>query len=156
SLSRWALECEHRSPLRATDYITTRGGVRVRARARARERTYRQDRHGPLRRTKAWTPFRLCDVVERQVHDLAGRELRRVLVRNGDMRGGAIFDSRLRGVDIWNIDIDGDLRNVRVNGVDIAPLVEAELERQDPDRAKMRPVDADGFREAWPILETRW
>jgi uncharacterized protein YjbI with pentapeptide repeats len=95
-------------------------------------------------------------VFERQEHDLTGSELRRVFLRGADMRGGAIFDSRLRGVDLWNIDIDGDLMNVRVNGVDIAPLVAAELDRRDPDRAKMRPVDAEGFREAWPILETRW
>jgi len=93
---------------------------------------------------------------ERQVYDLQGQELRRLFVRGADMRGGAISDSRLRGVDLWNLDIDGDIRNVRVNGVDIAPLVEAELDRRDPDRAKMRPVDADGFREAWSNLEARW
>jgi hypothetical protein len=93
---------------------------------------------------------------ELQQHDLSGRELRRVFLRGVDMRGGAIFDSRLRGVDLWNIDIHGDLMNVRVNGVDIAPLIGAELDRRDPDRARMRPVHADGFREAWTILETRW
>ena len=29
-----------------------------------------------------------------------------------------------------------------LNGVDVAPLVEAELDRRDPDRAKLRPTDA--------------
>jgi hypothetical protein len=43
-----------------------------------------------------------------------------------------------------------------VNGVDIAPLVEAELNRRMPERAKMRPDDSDGFREAWAILEQLW
>jgi hypothetical protein len=95
-------------------------------------------------------------VFERQEHDLTGRELRRFFVHGADMRGGAIYDARLRGVDLWDIDISGDLKNVRVNGVDIVPLVEAELDRRDPDRAKMRPADADGFREAWQILEARW
>jgi hypothetical protein len=95
-------------------------------------------------------------VFERQEHDFTGRELRRLYLHGADMRGGAIYDARLRGVDLWNIDIRGDLQNVRVNGVDIVPLVEAELNRRDPDRAKMRPADADGFREAWRILETRW
>ena len=32
--------------------------------------------------------------------------------------------------------------DVTINGVDIAPLVEAELDRRDPERAKMRPTDA--------------
>jgi hypothetical protein len=36
------------------------------------------------------------------------------------------------------------------------PLVEAELDRRYPDRAKMRPAGADGFREAWDILERLW
>jgi hypothetical protein len=46
--------------------------------------------------------------------------------------------------------------NVVVNGVDVAPLVDAELNRRMPGRAKMRPDDADGFREAWVILERLW
>ena len=36
------------------------------------------------------------------------------------------------------------------------PLVEAELDRRYPDRAKMRPADADGYRQAWDILERLW
>ena len=93
---------------------------------------------------------------ERQEHDLTGQELRRLFLHGVDMRGGAIYDARLRGVDLWDIDIQGDLKNIRVNGVDIIPLIEAELNRRDPDRAKMRPVDAGGFRQAWRILEARW
>jgi hypothetical protein len=93
---------------------------------------------------------------ERQEHDLTGKDLRHVIVRGADVRGGGFADCRLRGVDIWNVDIHGDLQNVVVNGVDIAPLVEAELDRRDPERAKMRPDTPDGFREAWRILERRW
>jgi uncharacterized damage-inducible protein DinB len=95
-------------------------------------------------------------MVEGQECDFTGQQLRRVVVRGADLRGGAISDSRLRGVDLWNLDIHGDLQNVRVNGVDIAPLVDAELNRRDPDRAKMRPDSPDGFREAWTVLESRW
>lgn len=62
----------------------------------------------------------------------------------------------IRGALMANMDISGELENVRINGVDVAPLVEAELDRRYPDRAKMRPVDADGYREAWAILERLW
>jgi hypothetical protein len=62
----------------------------------------------------------------------------------------------IRGAFMANMDISGELENVRINGVDVAPLVEAELDRRYPDRAKMRPVDADGYREAWAILERLW
>jgi len=43
-----------------------------------------------------------------------------------------------------------------VSGVDIAPLVDAELNRRMPERVKMRPDDSQGFREAWAILERLW
>jgi hypothetical protein len=93
---------------------------------------------------------------ERRDHDFTGEELRNLLLRGADMRGGGITDCRLRGVDLWNIEIHADLMNVVINGVDVAPLIEAELDRRDPERAKMRPETPDGFREAWAILERRW
>lgn len=62
----------------------------------------------------------------------------------------------IRGAALVNVDISGEIENMRVNGVDVAPLVEAELNRRYPDRIKMRPTDAEGFREAWDILERLW
>jgi hypothetical protein len=72
------------------------------------------------------------------------------------VRGALFSQSRLRGVELVDVEISGELRNVVVNGVDIAPLVDAELNRRMPERARMRPDDSDGFREAWAILERRW
>ena len=93
---------------------------------------------------------------ERQEHDFTGTDLRNVIVRGAEVRGGGFTDCRLLGLDIWNVEIHADLQNVVINGVDIGPLVEAELNRRDPERAKMRPETPDGFREAWAILERRW
>jgi len=93
---------------------------------------------------------------ERREYDLSGKELRHVVLRGADFRAGGIADCRLRGVDIWNVEISADLQNVVINGVDVAPLIEAELDRRDPERAKMRPATPEGFREAWTILEGRW
>ena len=62
----------------------------------------------------------------------------------------------MRGVELVDVEISGELQNVVVNGVDIAPLVDAELNRRMPERAKMRPDDSDGFREAWTVLEGLW
>ncbi|MFD1538014.1 DinB family protein [Nonomuraea guangzhouensis] len=84
--------------------------------------------------------------VRMQAVDLTGARIR-----------GALFNtSRLRGVELVDVEISGELKNVVVNGVDIAPLVEAELNRRMPERGKMRPDDTDGFREAWAILERLW
>ncbi|GAA1507493.1 DinB family protein [Kribbella lupini] len=62
----------------------------------------------------------------------------------------------IRGAALVNVEIDAQIENLRINGVDVVPLVEAELDRRQPDRAKMRPVDADGYREAWAALERLW
>jgi hypothetical protein len=65
---------------------------------------------------------------------------------------GATF----RGAALISVELSGWISDLRVNGVDVVPLVEAELDRRYPDRVKMRPADAAGFREAWDILERLW
>lgn len=72
------------------------------------------------------------------------------------IRGALFNESRMRGVELVDVEISGELQNVVVNGVDIAPLVDAELNRRMPERARMRPDDSDGFRAAWAILERLW
>jgi DinB superfamily len=62
----------------------------------------------------------------------------------------------MRGVELVGVRIDGEVQDLLVNGVDVAPLVEAELDRRDPRRARMRPTDPAGFREAWDIVEQLW
>jgi hypothetical protein len=98
--------------------------------------------------------------------DLTGARFEHVSLRDTQMNSvdlsgaqirGALFNgSRMRGVELVDVEITGELQNVIVNGVDIAPLVDAELNRRMPERAKMRPDDSDGFREAWTILEQLW
>jgi DinB superfamily len=63
---------------------------------------------------------------------------------------------RIRGALLVNCGISGYVDNVRINGVEVLPLIEAELNRRYPQRAKLRPTDADGFREAWAVIEEVW
>jgi hypothetical protein len=88
--------------------------------------------------------------------DLGGARFRMVSLRGARMH--AVDLSGVKITDAWAVDVDisGALRNVRLNGVDVMPLVEAELDRIHPQRAAMRPVDADGYRRAWQILEDLW
>ncbi len=87
---------------------------------------------------------------------LNGARLRQVDLSRVEMRATYFGHARLRGVEMADVQISGELQNVVVNGVDIAPLVEAELDRRMPERAKMRPDDVAGFREAWAILGRLW
>lgn len=78
--------------------------------------------------------------------DLTGAQFREVFFKDVVMRGSGFVNVRL----------DGEIHGLTVNGVDVGPLVQAELERREPDLAKMRPTDPDGFREAWATLERLW
>jgi hypothetical protein len=87
---------------------------------------------------------------------LAGAKMRRIDFSGVQIRGALFHGARLLGVELVDVEVYGELQNVVVNGVDIGPLVEAELDRRMPERATMRPDDADGFREAWSTLERLW
>jgi len=103
--------------------------------------------------------------------DFSAADLREARFDRADLTGARFFASdfsgarfhgvdmtrvTMRGVELVDVAIDGEIINVTVNGVDIGPLVEAELDRRYPDRVKMRPHDPAGFREAWEILGRRW
>ena len=88
--------------------------------------------------------------------DLAGSRFEQVNLTGARFRNVDLTHAVIRGALLVNVEIDGLLQDVTVNGVDVVPLVEAELDRRYPDRAKMSPADADGYRQAWDILERLW
>ncbi|HEY0238350.1 MAG TPA: DUF664 domain-containing protein [Friedmanniella sp.] len=98
---------------------------------------------------------------------MIGATFRRVDLRGAsfdgvDLDGAQISNANFRRVVIRSSDLvdvritAGDLEDVFVNDVEIAPLVDAELDRRDPDRPLAHPSDADGFRRGWDLLERRW
>jgi uncharacterized damage-inducible protein DinB len=88
--------------------------------------------------------------------DLTDAEFRDADLSRARFRGSALHGVVMTGVELGDVRIDGEIKNLVINGVDVAPLVEAELDRRDPDRARMRPTDPVGFREAWDIVERLW
>lgn len=88
--------------------------------------------------------------------DLTGATFRLVDLSRADFRAVDLTGAVFRGVDLIDVRIDGDVDGMVVNGVEVAPLVEAELDRRYPDRPKMRPETPTGFREAWDLLERLW
>ena len=93
-----------------------------------------------------------------------------------DLQGAEFVDANLRGARFCRADLSGvvmravDMRGadidtpflhdsesfLRVNGVDVIPLVEAELNRRFPGRAARNATDPDGLRAAWAALERTW
>ena len=98
--------------------------------------------------------------------DLRGSHFERVDLRGSEFFASHLSEARFRGVDLHrvvmrgvelaHVDITGDILDLTINGVDVAPYVEAELDRRYPARVKMRPNDPDGFGEAWDLLEDLW
>ena len=108
--------------------------------------------------------------------DLDGSRFERVSLRGARFRGVHLTDAllhdvdlsrtrvraayldgvRMTGVEVPDLEIYGELGRLVVNGVDVVPLVEAELDRRTPERALMRPTDVDGFRTAFATLDRLW
>src|SRR3954462_9225367 len=77
-------------------------------------------------------------------------------VEHTDLRAISFHHVRFLGLELVDVEITGDIEDVTINGVDIGPLIEAELNRRMPHRAKMHPTTVGEFREAWAILERLW
>jgi hypothetical protein len=85
---------------------------------------------------------------------------------DADLRGARFIRASLGGVVMRGVDVDGmDIEapwliegggTLLVNGVDVTPLVDAELDRRFPGRSLRRAGDPDGLRAAWSALERTW
>jgi hypothetical protein len=92
--------------------------------------------------------------------ELQGAEFRGVNLRGArfiesDLSGVVVRGSEVSGTDIdapWLPDGEGLL----VNGVDVTPFVEAELDRRFPGRSQRKAPDPEGLREAWTAVERTW
>ena len=93
-------------------------------------------------------------------------DLRGATFSDTDLRGARFVGADLsgvvmRGVEIAGADIEapwllsGDA-TLLVNGVDVAPYVDAELDRRFPGRSEQRAADPEGLRHAWAAVEQAW
>jgi DinB superfamily/Pentapeptide repeats (8 copies) len=94
--------------------------------------------------------------------------------RSDDLRAAEFTDTSLHGARFRRVDLSGVVMrevdvagaeidapwlyggSLVVNGVDVVPLVEAELNRRFPGRSERRAGDPDGLRAAWAALERAW
>lgn len=90
-----------------------------------------------------------------------GPQLSGARMEDADFSGARLHSPNFEGAritDAWfsGADISGDLEGLRLNGVEVAPLVEAELRRLFPERAKLRATEPGGLAEAWVMIEDTW
>ena len=79
--------------------------------------------------------------------------------KNATMRFSDLSGVTMRSVDVGGLDIDShDLffGSLFVNGVDVVPLVDAELNRQFPGRELQKAQTPEGLREAFTAVASAW
>ncbi len=86
----------------------------------------------------------------------AGAAFEQVTFAGARFHGVDLSGVRIRSAYLRDLDIGGEVERLLVNGIDVVPLIEAELDRRHPERTKLRPTDAAGFREAWAVIEQLW
>ncbi len=93
--------------------------------------------------------------------DLQGAEFVDADLSRARFVGADLSGVVMRGVQVDGADIDApwllsDGGSLLVNGVDVTPFVDAELNRRFPGRAEQRADNPDGLRAAWAALERTW
>ncbi len=93
--------------------------------------------------------------------DLKDAEFADTSLRGARFVGVDVSEVVMRGVEIQGAEIDSpwlaENDNVLlVNGVDVIPYVEAELDRRFPGRELRRTTTPEGLQEAWAVLELTW
>ena len=96
-------------------------------------------------------PHDLADTNEFRGARFTRVDLAESVFRDVDLTGARILDAML--VDA---ELSGLITGLRVNGVEIAPLIEAELDRRFPERLALRAADPRHLREGWATVDAMW
>jgi hypothetical protein len=88
--------------------------------------------------------------------DMRHAQFRMVDLRDSWFRVVDLGGVRMRGVGLAGADIDGELDGLRIWGVEVAPLLEAELDRRHPERAVMHASEPADLQTGWAGLEAMW
>lgn len=105
--------------------------------------------------------WQICPMSASEPEVLRGRTFKSRSLRGSRFVGCDLGDIVVRGSDVAGMEIDspwlleGD-SSLLVNGVNVVPLVEAELNRRFPGRELRTAEEPEGLRAAWAALERTW
>jgi hypothetical protein len=91
--------------------------------------------------------------------EFEGATFVRASFKGATLRSSDVSGVTMRSVEVDGLDIDShDLffGSLLVNGVDVVPLVDAELDRQFPGRELQRAKTPEGLREGWVAVQAAW
>ncbi len=91
--------------------------------------------------------------------EFEGATFVRTSFKGATLRFSDVSGVTMRSVDVDGLDIDSHdlfMGSLVVNGVDVVPLVEAELNRQFPGRELQKAQTPEGLREGWVAVQAAW
>ncbi|MDO5676440.1 MAG: DinB family protein [Propionibacteriaceae bacterium] len=91
--------------------------------------------------------------------EFEGGAFDRVSLKGATFRNSDLSNVTMRAVDVGGLDIDShDLffGTLIVNGIDVVPLVDAELNRRFPGRELQKAETPEGLREGWEAVQRAW
>ena len=94
-----------------------------------------------------------------RTNEFEGASFVKASFKGATMRFSDVSGVTMRGMDVNGLDIDShDLffGTLVVNGVDVVPLVDAELNRQFPGRELQKAETPEGLREGWAAAAAAW
>jgi uncharacterized damage-inducible protein DinB len=87
---------------------------------------------------------------------LPGSRLEDVDFTEARLHSVSFYGATITDGYLVNADIEADIEGLRLNGIEVGPLVQAERERIFPELAKMRATDPAGLSEAWELVVDLW
>lgn len=96
---------------------------------------------------------------ESGTRDFEGATFVRTSFKGATLRYSDVSGVVMRSVDVDGLDIDSHdlfMGSLLVNGVDVVPLVEAELNRRFPGRELQKAQTPEGLREGWVAVQAAW
>lgn len=88
--------------------------------------------------------------------DFAGAQFADISMAGATFREVDLSRVQMNGVLLIDAEIDGAIDGLRVNGVEVRPLIEAELDRLHPERLRLRPATPEQVRDAVDVIEELW
>lgn len=95
-------------------------------------------------------------MIEHRDADLSGSRFRNVDLSGTEIRSAFLRDVVIKDAWLHDVRIEGEVRSLTINGVDVTDYVEAELDRRHPERRALQPEDVGGLQRAWEDAIARW
>src|SRR5262245_9561767 len=91
-----------------------------------------------------------------QHQDLRGAQFVRNMMAGSWFRDVGLQNVRMRGVELTGAELDGDMDGLTIWGVEVVPLVLAELDRRHPERSALKARTPDEVRAGYEALQEMW